>query len=207
MKDNEDLPDNDDDKTTNDDDGYQSSERQDNPWNLSKGEVLLYDDIFPKNIAEEKNDTSKVNSMSYSFSLHNFPAKTNSMSCSFSLYNFPCHVSTRLFTSFFKIFYAIMSNIVMSNLPPPTPQNCSCLFYSARYLLFSIQPNIFQLHLDDFVWKHINSCLTIGIHSVSCFVSLCFVSLCFVSRFVSLLCLSLFCFFFVSFLFLSFSSS
>ena len=45
-----------------DDNSHTSVERQDNPWKLSKDEVLLYNDIFPKD--EEKGDTTKVNSMS-----------------------------------------------------------------------------------------------------------------------------------------------
>ena len=45
------------------------------------------------------------------------------------------------------------------------------LFYTIMYLICplpSLQVNIFQLHLDDFVWKHINNCFTIGARFVSC---------------------------------------
>ena len=113
----------------NDDDSYASVERHDNPWKLSKDEVILYNDIFPK--TGEKEDTTKVNSTSYIYLFTSFHGV--------SLHN-SSHLSSSL-----------LYNNVLNSPPPP-----------------SLQVNIFQLHLDDFVWKHINSCFTIGAHFVSC---------------------------------------
>ena len=104
-------------------------ERHDNPWKLSKDEVILYNDIFPK--TEEKEDTTKVNSTSYIYLFTSFHGV--------SLHN-SSHLSSSL-----------LYNNVLNSPPPP-----------------SLQVNIFQLHLDDFVWKHINNCFTIGARFVSC---------------------------------------
>ena len=103
-------------------------ERHDNPWKLSKDEVILYNDIFPK--TEEKEDTTKVNSTSYIYLFTSF-------------HGVSLHSSSHLSSS-------LLYNNVLNSPPPP-----------------SLQVNIFQLHLDDFVWKHINSCFTIGAHFVS----------------------------------------